>query len=129
MKKISDVMSCVGMTIFMIIIWCYGMLVSSDSPVNVTFNELLTILILLVVFLIIYSLYVRKTRYPIVNLIFLLFPLGLWYIGMTQSLKYNYHPYTKVVDISGFFISLIAFVQCIIRKFKNIKRNRDLRQG
>ena len=129
MKMFLDVMSCVGMTIFMLIIWFYGILVSSDIPVNVTFNELLTILILLVVFLITYSLYVRKTRYPIVNLIFLLFPLGLWYIGMTQSLKHNYHPYTTVIDISGFFINLISFVQCIIRKFKNIKGNRDLRQG
>lgn len=77
MKMFLDVMSCVGMTIFMLIIWFYGILVSSDIPVNLTFNELLTILILLVVFLITYSLYVRKTRYPIVNLIFLLFPLGL----------------------------------------------------
>ncbi|MBW9159431.1 hypothetical protein G9F71_025270 [Clostridium sp. FP2] len=118
MNKIMDIFIGLGLSAFILIIWVYEMVVASDIPVEISYKGSVVISCLLVLFLIIYSFYTRKTIYILMNTILLLILLFLWFMSMQQALTYHYHKYDTVVDIIGFSITLILFLQLIYRKVK-----------
>lgn len=119
MNKIKDVIIGLGISTFGLIVWAYKMLVTSDIPVEISYNDSIIILCLLVLFLIVYSLYIRRTKYMLLNIIWLLIPLLLWFMCMQQALTYNYHKYDTLVSIIGFSTILISLLQLIYWKIKN----------
>ncbi|MGH4125517.1 MAG: hypothetical protein ACREV6_21605 [Clostridium sp.] len=118
MNKIKDIFIGLGVSAFILIIWVYKMVVTSDIPVELSYTNSVVISCLLVLFLIIYSFYIRKTIYILMNTNLLLIPLFLWLMSMQQALTYSYHKYDTVVSIIGFAITLISFLQLICRKVK-----------
>lgn len=84
------------------------MVVTSDIPIEMSYNDSVIITCMLVSLLIIYSFYTRKTIYTLTNTILLLIPLFLWFMSMQQALIYHYHKY----DTS------VSFLQLIYRKVK-----------
>lgn len=95
------------------------MLVTSDIPVEMSFNNAVVISCLLVLLLVAYSLYIRKNNFILMNIILLLIPLSLWFVSMQQALTYQYHRYDTIVSIIGFAAVLISFLQAIYSKVKN----------
>jgi len=107
-----------GVSTFVLIIWAYKMVVTSDVPVEMSYKDSVIIMCTLVSFLIIYSFYTRKTKYILINTILLLIPLFLCFMSMQQALTYHYHKYDTLVSIIGFSIILISFLQLIHMKVK-----------
>ncbi len=101
-------------------IWFYKMAVASDIPVNISLKELLFIFCLSILFLIIYSLYIRITRFYLINMMMLSVPLILWFMSMQQALTYHYQNYDTASDITGFCVTLISFLQLLFFKFKKL---------
>lgn len=118
MSKIKDSVIGLGVSTFLLIVWAYKMLVTSDIPVEMSFNEAVLISCLLVLFLVVYSLYIRKTKFILMNIILLLIPLFLWFMSMQQALSYQYHKYDTIVNIIGFAVAFIAFLQVIYWKLR-----------
>ena len=118
-NKIWDLFCCLGLNMFIFVLWVYEMLISSDIPVEVTFKEVISMLCVLVLFLALYSLYARKTKYLLVNSILILIPLFLWFISLQQALKYHYHKYDTLVSIIGFSFTMLTFTQLLYRKFRS----------
>ncbi|WP_055668718.1 hypothetical protein [Desnuesiella massiliensis] len=118
MSKIKDSVIGIGVSSFLLILWVYEMLVTSDIPVEISFNNAVLISCLLVLFLVVYSLYIRKTKYILMNIMLLLMPLSLWFASMQQALRYQYHRYDTIVSIIGFVVALIAFSQVIYLKLR-----------
>lgn len=118
MNKIKDIFIGLGLSAFVLVIWVYKMVVTSDIPVEIFFKDSVIITCMLFLFLIIYSVYTRKTKYILMNMTLLLIPLFLWFMCMQQALTYHYHKYDTLVSIIGFSITLISFLQLIYSKVK-----------
>ncbi|QEK11425.1 hypothetical protein FQB35_03025 [Crassaminicella thermophila] len=128
MSKISDMISYLGINTYIFLLWGYKMLISSDIPVEISFKEAIFMSFLLILFLAIYGVYFKNTKYILLNILFLFMPLILWFMSMQQALIYHYHKYDTIISILGFFITLIVFLQLIYRQLmltiekRNIKR-------
>ncbi|MBM7871658.1 hypothetical protein JOC70_003168 [Clostridium pascui] len=118
MSKIKDIIIGFAVSILVLILWAYKMIVTSGIPVEMSFNDSVSISCLLFLALIVYSFYVRKTKYILMNIISLLIPLFLWGASMQQALTYNYYKYDTLVSIIGFFTILISFLQFVYWKVK-----------
>lgn len=118
MNKIKDIFIGLGLSAFVLVIWVYKMVVTSDIPVQMFFKDSVIITCMLVLFLIIYIVYTRNTKYILMNTILLLIPLFLWFMSMQQALTYHYHKYDTLASIIGFSITLISFLQLIYNKLK-----------
>jgi hypothetical protein len=118
MNKIKEIFIGLGLSAFILVIWVYKMVVTSDIPVEMFYKDSVIITCMFVLFLIIYSVYTRKTKHTLMNMILLLIPLFLWFMSMQQALTYHYHKYDTLVSIIGFSITLISFFQFIYIKVK-----------
>lgn len=118
-SKINNVFIGLALSMMGLILWTYKMIVTSDIPVEMSFNDSALIASLLVLALILYSLYVRKAKYILMNGILLVIQLFLWGMSMQQALTYHYHKYDTLVSIIGFCTNLISFLQLIYWKIKN----------
>ena len=118
MSKIKDIIIGFAVSILVLILWAYKMIVTSGIPVEMSFNDSVSISCLLFLDLIVYSFYVRKTKYILMNIILLLIPLFLWGASMQQALTYNYHKYDTLVSIIGFSTILISFLQIVYWEVK-----------
>jgi hypothetical protein len=67
MNKIKDIFIGLGLSTFVLVLWVYKMLVTSDIPVEMFYKDSVIITCMLVLFLIIYSVYTRKTKYILMN--------------------------------------------------------------
>jgi hypothetical protein len=118
MNKIKDIFIGIVLSAFILLILVYKMVVTSDIPVEMFYKDSVIITCMLVLYLIIYSIYAKKTKYILMNTILLLIPLFLWFMSMQQALTYHYHKYDTLASIIGFSITLISFLQLIYSKVK-----------
>jgi hypothetical protein len=72
MNKIKDIFIGFGVSAFILIIWVCKMVITSDIPVEISYKDSVVISCLLVLSLILYSFYTRKTKYILMNMILLL---------------------------------------------------------
>lgn len=121
MDKFIDIIIGLGINIFILILFVFKMLVTSDVPVSMSLKECTFICILLISILLIYNFYINRTKFLLINIIFILFPLFLWFTSMKQALIYNYHKYDTLTCIIGFSIILILLLKIIYIKIKRIK--------
>lgn len=119
-KLLDDIMS-LGINIFIFILWTYKMLLTSDIPVEISADDAMRISFLLILSLIIYSIYIRKTKYLLRNLALIVLLLTLWSASMLHALMYNYHKNDTLVSIIGFSTTIIILLQIIYRWFKHRK--------
>lgn len=92
------------------------MLVTSDIPVNVSFEDSALILCLSLLFFIVYGFYIRNTKYILLNIMLLMLPLFFLFMVMEQSLKHPYPKHDTVAGIIGFFSIFFSFLQLIYLK-------------
>ena len=121
MNKFIDIIIGLGINIFILILFVFKMIVTSDVPVSMSLKECTFICILLISILLIYNFYINRTKFLLTNIIFILFPLFLWFTSMKQSLIYNYHKYDTLTSIIGFSITLIPLLKLIYIKIKSLK--------
>ncbi len=119
MRKIKDTLIAVGFIFLLIVLWFYGMIISSDIPVNISFKEFISLLMGLLLFALIFILYYRKARMN-GTCYFFSIPFCLWLQDMFYSLKYNYHIYDTILSIVGTVISIM----CLIVAFNRFKKYR-----
>lgn len=119
MSKVKDIIIALAVSMLVLILWTYKMIVTSGIPVEMSFNDSVSISCLLVLALIVYGFYLRKTKYILMNIILLLIQLFLWGASMQQALTYNYHKYDTLVSVIGFSTILSSFLQLIYWKVKN----------
>lgn len=121
MKKSIDIILGLLMNFFIFILWVYERIISSDIPVNISYNEFLELSLLLVLSLIIYTFYIRYTKLTLINILLILLPLFLWFTSMQQALRYEYHKFNTIISIIGFTVTLILIIQLIAyRKIKKV---------
>ena len=121
MDKFIDIIIGLGINIFILILFVFKMIVTSDVPVSMSLKECTFICILLISILLIYNFYINRTKFLLTNIIFILFPLFLWFTSMKQALIYNYHKYDTLTSIIGFSITLIPLLKLIYIKIKSLK--------
>lgn len=119
MSKAIDIVIGLVSNFFIFMLWVYEMIVASDIPVEIPFHDFVSISSLLVISLIIYSFYIRKTKHIQMNMLLLLIPLFLWFMSIQQALTYHYHKYDTLVSIIGFSVVLVTILQLIYGKVKN----------
>ncbi|MEG0775361.1 hypothetical protein [Clostridium sp.] len=117
-NKIKDIVIGFGISTFGLILWAYKMLVTSDIPIEMSSRDCILVSSLLVLVLIFYNIYARKTKYVLLNITFLLLPLFVWFMSMQLALTYHYHKYDTLVSIIGFSATLISFLQLTYWKVK-----------
>lgn len=120
MRKTIDVILGLGLNFFVFMLWISEMVIASDIPVEVSYKNFITISMLLVLCLIIFSFYIRNTKNIRLNTQMILIPLLLWFVSMQQALNFHYHEYDTIIDISGFSVTLVLFFQLVYRRKKNI---------
>ncbi|AFS78971.1 hypothetical protein Curi_c19670 [Gottschalkia acidurici 9a] len=121
MNKALDIIICLLINSFSFILWGLSMIISSDIPVKISTNEARIMSLLIIIFFICYSIYLKTTKYISLNMSLLLMPLALWFVSMQQALTYHYHKYSTAIDTLGFSITFIIFTQLVYREFKNKK--------
>ena len=125
MNKIIDIVMGLILSLFARLILIYKALAASDIPVTMDLDEYKQILCLLIFILILYSFYIKKTKYTLLNIAFLLFPLAFCYTFMKQSLQYNYTKYDTLSNVFIFLVILIIFLQLTYKEIKKIKSDRN----
>ncbi|WAG71092.1 hypothetical protein LL036_06620 [Clostridium sp. CF011] len=118
MSKITDIIIALGLSMFMLILWAYKMLITSDIPAKISFKNSVLISCILFFLFIVYGFYIRNTKYIKLNIIFLVIPLFLWFMCMQQALTYHYQKYDTIVSILGFSATFILFIQFVYWKVK-----------
>ncbi|QHZ54321.1 hypothetical protein M655_000900 [Brevibacillus sp. NSP2.1] len=108
MKKLLIFCANSIIAIWFFLLWCNMMLLSSDIPINISYDEMKSSTLTILVSTAITIFYVKLT--PDNKLYyFLIFPTLLWGFSMTQSLIYNYHQYDTIIAITGFICSALIF--------------------
>ena len=125
MNKIIDIVMGLILSLFVQLIIIYKALAASDIPVTMDLAEYKQILCLLIFILILYSFYIKKTKYTLLNIAFLLFPLAFCCLFMKQSLQYNYSKYDTLSNVFIFLVILIIFLQLTYKEIKKIKSSRN----
>ncbi|MGK0465512.1 hypothetical protein [Clostridium sp.] len=130
-NKVMDIFIGICLSAFTLIIWVYQSVVTSDIHVETSHKDSVVIICMLGLFLIIYSFYIRKTKYILLNTHLLSIPAMLWFMNMMNAIHYyiygtvvsllgysaiyHYDKFDTIVSIIGFsatFISLIQFIYC-----------------
>lgn len=101
MNKLIDIFLEFTFFVISIILWIYSMLISSDIPVNISKNEFIVLLISFILFVVFYSIYLRKGKRKEI-IILLLIPSVLWLFDMIYAIRYNYQTYDTILSIIGF---------------------------
>ena len=119
MNKIFDIFIFIFLLLFIISIKTYHLIITSDIPLNITFNETIIITFLITIFFVVYFLYISKTQYLLANISFMCPILLLWFISVIN----NYHKYDTFISIFGFLAVFIPYIYLIkkILKDKRIK--------
>jgi len=120
--KLLDNIISLGINVFIFGLWAYKMLLTSEISVEISADDTMKISFLLILSLIIYSIYIRKTKYILKNLVLVLPTLTLWFASMLHALMYNYHKNDTLVSVIGFSTTIIILLQMIYRwlKYKKI---------
>ncbi|WP_188069753.1 hypothetical protein [Brevibacillus brevis] len=109
MKKLLIFCTNGVIAIWFFLLWCKMMLLSSDMPINITYDEMKSVVLTILVSTTITIFYVKII--PGNKLYYLLFfPTLLWGFSMTQSLIYNYHVYDTIIAITGFICIALVFL-------------------
>lgn len=103
-----------------LLVWGYKMLISSDIPVNISFNELTGLLITIFIFTILEYFYIKKhkSNLSFLNLVFFIILFVFWFGSFSASLAYNYHIYATIIDIIGFISIIIIMIEFFTYKIK-----------
>jgi hypothetical protein len=118
MSKITDIIIALGLSMFMIILWAYKMLITSDIPAEMSFKNSVLISCILFILFIVYVFYIKNTKYIQFNITFLVIPLFLWFMCMQQALTYHYGKYDTIVSIIGLSVTFVSLIQLIYLKVK-----------
>ena len=104
MNTLIDISLELTFFVISIMLWLYGMLISSDIPVNISKNEFIGMIISFILFGVFYSIYIRKGKRKEI-IILLLIPSVLWLVNMVYIIRYNYQAYNTILSIMGFIIT------------------------
>jgi hypothetical protein len=112
MNILINVLVKCSIALWFFLIWCYTMLISSDIPVAISYDEMRNIVLTLIGSTILTLVYTKIASDN--NLFFFIgIPAFLWGASMTQSLIYSYHKYYTLLSVVGFigclFIILFSF--------------------
>lgn len=118
MNKLLDLIICISLNLFGLIIWCYKILASSDIPVVVSHKDAIIISLLLISYFIFYRTYLKKTHYLLTNFALLFTSLLFWGSFMNQALENSYHPNDTFISILGFSLILIMNLGFYFKRLK-----------
>lgn len=121
MNKGLDIIISLSINILLALTWAVFMILTGDIPVVLEVSDAMGIIIALVVLILLYSFYLRKTRLNLLNLIQ---TSGSLYIGGTclvGELKYSYNQVARIVEIIGFGLILLVFIQIVFNIVKSKK--------
>lgn len=120
MNKLIDIFLELTFFVISIILWLYGILISSDIPVSISKNEFIVLLISFILFGVLYSTYIIKCKRKEITIL-LLIPLVLWLFDMIYTIRYNYQTYDTILSIIG-FVTTGYCTGLSIYKFKTINK-------
>ena len=102
MNKLIDIS--VGIILFIIsmILWLYTLLITSyEFSMRISKKEFIILLVSLLLFALIYSLYIINSKRKAVSAL-LLIPLVLWFSDIINSIQYNFQTYYTILTTIGF---------------------------
>lgn len=102
------------------LMWANFMILTGDIPVVLDVSEVKGITIALLVTVLLYSLYLRKSRLNLLNLVQIIPLLFLWGMCLVEELKFSFHPFARIVEIVRFGLVLIVFLQILFKITKSI---------
>lgn len=123
MNKKTNILISFSSGIWIFLIWCYSMLISSDFPVSISVGELLFTLVIILALGCVNHFYIYKSNYPYFAFIFLTFPAFLWTFVFYENFKYHYHPYWTIITVTAcfFFLSNVLYSLYKTIRMKRLK--------
>jgi len=103
-----------------IILWIYLLILESNFYRNISKNEYIFILAVLVIFLLYYSFWYRNVKRISIGMLNLI-PMIIWGGSIADILNDYYSQYYTILILLGFFSILICFIQTINRVIKQYK--------
>ena len=123
MKRLINI--CISLFLFFmpLLILAYDLLISSDSPVNISFNEVIIFFILNFIYVFLHILYIIKTKSPLtISRLLLIASLSLlWVTNLTRNLKHDYHKYATINSIIA-LVSIFIILSLHVIKYKKHKK-------
>jgi len=101
------------------LLWSYKMLLSSNIPVRISFDEMRSTLLTIIVSTLIMLLYIRIVKKSLLWCFFL-FPSLFWAGSMVMAIKYQYHDYDTTLSVAGFVGCLCIILYSL--PFEEIKK-------
>ncbi|NTU32039.1 hypothetical protein HPY27_17950 [Brevibacillus sp. HB1.1] len=97
------------------LLWCMQMILASDIPVAISFDEMQGFLQTFAISTILALAYIRfvddtKLHY------FLVIPILLWSMNTIQDLEHNYHPYDTLISCVSLIGCLLIFLYSILKQ-------------
>ncbi|MBO3444907.1 hypothetical protein [Clostridium sp. CCUG 7971] len=122
MNKGLDIIISLSINIFLALTWAVFMILTGDIPVVLEVYDAMGIIIALVAVTSVYSLYLRKSRCNLLNLIQTSGLLFIWGMCLVDELKYSYNQVARIVEIIGFGLILVVFIQIVFNMVKSKKK-------
>ena len=123
MRKFVDISLGFAFFIISIILSLYTNLISQTNvEADMSKNEFVISVISLLLFGVLYSIYMKKSKRREIGILLLL-PLSSWISDMINAIKNNYSEYTTIVSIIGFIITgycIGFFIYKLVTDKKNV---------
>ncbi|AEB77558.1 hypothetical protein ADU80_13925 [Clostridium botulinum] len=119
MKKFIDISIFFSLFTISFLIFGYSIIISSDIPVSITEDEMISFIIINLIYIILQLVYIIKSKEgaKISNILLLLAVVAIWIINLIQDLNYQYHKYSVVTTCIG-LISMICILILYILKYR-----------
>ncbi|KLU74551.1 hypothetical protein [Clostridium botulinum] len=119
MKKFIDISIFFSLFTISFLIFGYSIIISSDIPVSITEDEMISFIIINLIYIIFQFVYIIKSKEcaKISNILLLLAAVAIWIINLIQDLTYQYHKYSVITTCIG-LISMVCILILYILKYR-----------
>ncbi|KEH99951.1 hypothetical protein IRP63_15925 (plasmid) [Clostridium botulinum] len=119
MKRFIDIAIFFSLFTISFLIFGYSIIISSDIPVTITEDGIISFIIINLIYIILQLIYIIKSKEgaKISNIFLLVAVIAIWIINLIQDLTYQYHKYSVVTSCIG-LISMICILILYILKYR-----------
>jgi hypothetical protein len=118
MKRLIHVFMGCSIAVWFFLLWCNKMLIASDIPVSISYDQMKNAILILIVSTILTLIYIKISVNPYL-IFFVAIPALLWGHSMVRSLLYRYHEYDTTISVVG-FIGCLLIIFCSVFEAKRL---------
>lgn len=116
MKKTINIFIALSLFIMSLLIFGYHIIIGSDIPVDINFNQIIMFSVISFIYIILQLLYIIKNNNNplIMNLILMIFLIFIWALDFMTNTTYKYHRYNTLISCIGFCSTMFILFMYIL---------------